>query len=67
MKNNFVNLLDKSYCVVKNFLNSGDLSQLSQDFDLIKTTEFLNPNFNILPVGKKVKIDNILSKIEALS
>ena len=67
MKNNFANLLDQSYCVVKNFLNSDDLAQLSQDFDLIKTTDFLNPNFNILPVGKKVKIDNILSKIEVLS
>ena len=67
MKHNFANLLDQSYCVVKNFLNSDDLTQLSQDFDLIKTTEFLNPNFNILPVGKKIKIDNILSKIEVLS
>jgi len=67
MKNNFASLLDKSYCVVKNFLNPDELLQLSQDFDLIKTTEFLNPNFNILPVGKKIKIDNILSKIEVLS
>ena len=67
MNNNFANLLDKSYCVVKNLLDTSDINLIKQDFDLIKTEKFLNPNFNILPVGKKISIDSSISKIEQLS
>jgi hypothetical protein len=67
MNNNFANLLDKSYCIIKNLLDTTDINLIKQDFDLIKTEKFLNPNFNILPVGKKISIDSTISKIEQLS
>jgi hypothetical protein len=67
MKNNFVNLLDKSFCVVENFLSTNDLEIIRQDFELIKTSDFLNPSFNILPVGKKISISSTLSKIDLLA
>jgi hypothetical protein len=61
MNNNFANLLDKSYCIIKNLLDTTDINLIKQDFNLIKTEKFLNPNFNILPVGKKISIDSTIS------
>lgn len=67
MKNNFADLLDKSFCVVRNFLDSNDIETIKKDFDIIKGDKFLNPNFNILPVGKKIDLALVLEKIKNIS
>ena len=56
---NFNELTTKGFCVVRNFLNTDELSLVSKDFNLIKETKFENPNFNIFPVGKHINLDSI--------
>lgn len=65
---NYNDLARKGFCVVRNLLTKNDLAKLVSDFDLIKQEKFVNPNFNIFPVGKKVSIDDILeTKIKPLA
>ena len=37
---NFNELTTKGFCVVRNFLNTDELSLVSKDFNLIKETKF---------------------------
>lgn len=67
MKNNFADLLDKGYCVVKSFLDKENVDLIKQDFELVKNDRFLNPNFNIMPVGKKIEISKVLLTITELA
>ena len=58
-KDNILDLSNKSFCVIKNFLNSQQLNLIKEDFNLIKDEKFLNSNFNIIPVGKKIDLKKV--------
>ena len=60
-KENILDLTDKSFCVIKNFFNSQQIKLIEEDFNLIKNEKFLNSNFNIIPVGKKIDLKKVFS------
>lgn len=60
-EDNINDLRNKSFCVVKNFLNDDQLNLISEDFNLIKDEKFLNSNFNIIPVGKKIDLKKVFN------
>jgi len=58
-----MNLVNNGFCVVKNLFNQEQIARIREDFELIKNFSVPSKFYPVLPVGKQIPLNDIISSV----